>query len=196
MPDKSTVFRLLPVLVFGVVALFFGVALVTSDPSRVPSVLIGKPVPETVFPAIEELTADGRPVPGFVSADLARGKVSIVNFWASWCAQCVEEHPLLDQLAQSSGAELYGVNHKDTPVAARRYLGRYGNPYSVVGADQNGRNGIDWGVYGMPETFVINGRGEVVYKQIGPLSPDVIATKIMPAIDAAKKNVAAAAGKP
>ena len=183
---KSSMVRLLPVLIFAGIAAFFGLALMTAEPSRVPSTLIGKPVPQSVFPALSELTDDGKPVPGFSSTDLARGKPTVVNYWASWCAQCVEEHPLLDKLAASSGADVFGVNYKDTDVAARRYLGRYGNPYAAVGTDANGRMAIDWGVYGMPETFVIDGQGRIVYKHIGPISPESIESKILPAIEKAK----------
>ena len=189
--ERPALSRFLPIVVFAGIALFFGYALMTADPSKIPSTLIGKPVPQTAFPAVDDLVADGRPVPGFVSADLAKGKATIVNFWASWCVQCVEEHPLLDQLASSTGAELFGVNYKDSGVDARRYLGRYGNPYAAVGSDSSGRNAIDWGVYGMPETFVINGRGEIVFKHVGPLSLVDIQTKIIPAIETAKKNGAA-----
>lgn len=194
--EKPALARLLPVFVFGGIALFFAIALKTAEPSKIPSTLIGKPVPATQFPALEELAADGKPVPGFVSADLAKGKATIVNFWASWCAQCVEEHPLLDKLQAASGADLFGVNYKDANEAARRYLGRYGNPYSVVGTDTAGRGAIDWGVYGMPETFIINGKGEIVYKHIGPLTPEAIAQKVMPAIQKAKSAVAASATAP
>lgn len=183
---KSSIVRLLPVLVFAGIAAFFGLALMSADPSKVPSTLIGKAVPKSAFPALSELTEDGKPVPGFTSADLATGKPTVVNYWASWCAQCVEEHPLLDKLATSSGADVYGVNYKDTDVAARRYLSRYGNPYAAVGTDANGRTAIDWGVYGMPETFVIDGQGRIVYKHIGPLSPQSIESKILPAIEKAK----------
>jgi cytochrome c biogenesis protein CcmG, thiol:disulfide interchange protein DsbE len=188
--EKPGLIRLMPVFVFVGIAIFFGIALTTGDPSKIPSTLIGKPVPQSSFPAVEELVADGRPVPGFVSMDLAKGNATIVNFWASWCAQCVEEHPLLDNLAATSGADLVGVNYKDTSVAARRYLGRYGNPYAAVGSDLTGRNAINWGVYGMPETFVINGKGEIVYKHVGPLSPEAIETKILPAVAKAKSAVA------
>ena len=174
--------RLLPVAIFAAVAVFFAVALKTGDPSKIPSTLIGKAVPETSFPAVKDLTKDGKAVPGFVSADLAKGKVTIVNFWASWCAQCVEEHPLLETLKLNSGAELYSVNYKDAADTARRYLSRYGNPYSAVGTDPAGRGAIDWGVYGMPETFVINGKGEIVYKHVGPLSAEAIEAKILPAV--------------
>lgn len=194
--EKPALVRLLPVIVFAGIALFFGVALMTADPSKIPSTMIGKHVPETSFPPVEELSADGKPVPGFVSADLAKGKTTIVNFWASWCTQCVEEHPLLDKLSASTGTELYGVNYKDSSTAARRYLGRYGNPYSVVGTDAAGRNAIDWGVYGMPETFIVDGKGQIVYKHVGPLSPESIATKIMPALAAANKSMAASASGP
>ena len=186
--SSSALMRLLPVAVFAAIALFFAVALKGGDPSKIPSMLIGKSAPQTAFPALEELTANGKAVPGFVSADLAKGKVTIVNFWASWCAQCVDEHPYLETLKADTGAELYGVNYKDSAVAARRYLSRYGNPYSAVGVDGGGRSAIDWGVYGMPETFVINGKGQVVYKHIGPLSPESIAAKIMPAIEEAKRG--------
>lgn len=194
--EKPALARLLPVFVFAGIALFFGIALKTAEPSKIPSTLIGKPVPQTAFPALEELAAEGKPVPGFTSADLAKGKATIVNFWASWCAQCVDEHPLLDKLQAASGADLYGVNYKDSNVAARRYLGRYGNPYSAVGTDVAGRGAIDWGVYGMPETFIINGKGEIVYKHVGPLSPEAIEAKIMPAIQKAKSAVAASTTAP
>lgn len=179
--------RLLPVAIFAAVAVFFAVALKTGDPSKIPSTLIGKAVPETSFPAVKDLATDGKAVPGFVSADLAKGKVTIVNFWASWCAQCVEEHPLLETLKLKSGAELYSVNYKDAADTARRYLSRYGNPYSAVGTDPAGRGAIDWGVYGMPETFVINGKGEIVYKHVGPLSAEAIEAKILPAVAMAAK---------
>ncbi len=110
----------------------------------------------------------------------------MVNFWASWCAPCVAEHPLLIALKQKTGVAILGVNYKDQPAAARRFLGRYGNPFAAVGADANGRIAVEWGVYGMPETFVLDGRGRIIYKHVGPLSPDVLDTKIVPAIIAAR----------
>lgn len=176
----------LPVLVFVAVAGLFAVALRTGDPSKLPSALIGKPVPPSSFAALAGLVADSKSVPGFTNADLAKGKTSLVNFWASWCGPCVDEHPLLAELKIKSGLEIFGVNYKDDPAAARRFLGRYGNPFTAVGTDADGSTAIDWGVYGMPETFVVNGRGEIVYKHVGPLSAEAIDAKILPAIKAAQ----------
>ncbi|MBN9246366.1 MAG: DsbE family thiol:disulfide interchange protein [Hyphomicrobium sp.] len=180
----------MPVIVFAVVAGFFAMALRSGDPSRLPSTLVGKPVPETVFPALEGLESGGKPEAGFSSADLAKGKVSVVNYWASWCQPCVEEHPFLEQLKEQAGVDLYGVNYKDQTDAARRYIGRYGNPYSAVGTDVSGRAAIDWGVYGTPETFIVNGKGEVVYKHVGPISAESLKTKLLPIIEKAKAGAA------
>ncbi|MEI9901373.1 MAG: DsbE family thiol:disulfide interchange protein [Hyphomicrobium sp.] len=171
-----------PLIIFAAIIAVFGFALQEGDPSRLPSALIGKPAPATQFPAVEGLLNAEKPVPGFTSAELATGKPIIVNFWASWCVPCAEEQPLLVDLQQRSGVALYGVNYKDDPVSARRFLGRYGNPFAAVGADAAGRGAIEWGVYGMPETFVLNGRGEIVFKHVGPISAASIETKLLPAI--------------
>lgn len=187
---KFPLLRLMPVVVFAVVAGFFAMALRSGDPSRLPSTLVGKPVPETVFPPLEGLESGGKPEAGFSSADLAKGKVSVVNYWASWCQPCVEEHPFLEQLKEQAGVDLYGVNYKDQTDAARRYIGRYGNPYSAVGTDVSGRAAIDWGVYGTPETFIVNGKGEVVYKHVGPISAESLKTKLLPIIEKAKAGAA------
>ena len=122
------------------------------------------------MPALEGLSDGTRPIGGFASADLAAGQVSVVNFWASWCVPCVQEHPLLVALKEQTGVQLYGVNYKDQAAAARRFLGRYGNPFAAVGVDGNGRAAIEWGVYGMPETFVVDGKGRIVYKHVGPIT--------------------------
>jgi cytochrome c biogenesis protein CcmG, thiol:disulfide interchange protein DsbE len=175
---RSQLLRLLPVLVFAAVAGFFAMALRSGDPSLVPSTLVGKPVPETVFPAVDGIQTNGKQAPGFSNADLAKGKVSIVNFWASWCQPCVEKH--------DAGVDIYGVNYKDKAASARHFIGRYGNPFTAVGSDAEGRGAIDWGVYGMPETFVVDGQGKVVYKHVGPISSDSIATKLLPAIEKAR----------
>ena len=176
-----------PVLVFAALMALFAFALTTGDPSRLPSALIGKPAPTTAFPAVAGLMDADRPVAGFTSADLGKGQVSVVNFWASWCAECADEQALLLTLKDKTGVPLYGVNYKDDAIEARRFLGRYGNPYVAVGTDKSGRGAIDWGVYGMPETFVLNGKGEIVYKHVGAVTPDSLMSKLIPAIEAARK---------
>ncbi len=180
-----------PLVAFAALVALFAFALTSGDPSRLPSALIGKPVPTMEFPPLEGLLDAGRPLPGFASADLAKGSVSVVNFWAAWCVECAGEQELLLDLKARSGVPIYGVNYKDDAVAARRFLGRYGNPFKAVGTDKAGRSAIEWGVYGMPETFVINGKGEIAYKHVGAITPESLETKLLPAI-----AQAAAAPKP
>ncbi|HZA01002.1 MAG TPA: DsbE family thiol:disulfide interchange protein [Hyphomicrobiaceae bacterium] len=186
-PSQPRRFLLVPVIVFAGLALLLGFALQTGDPSKLPSALIGKPVPQFGLAGLEGLVEEGQPVPGLNSSDLARGEVSVVNFWASWCLPCVEEHPLLAELKRRTGADLYGINYKDQTAAARRFLGRYGNPFKAVGVDGNGRAAIEWGVYGMPETFIVNGEGRIVYKHVGPITPETLEGKLVPMIDAARR---------
>ena len=180
-----------PVIIFTAIAGMFALALKTGDPTRLPSTMIGKPVPPLAYPAVEGLMDNEKPVPGFTFKDLAKGKVTIVNFWASWCVACVSEHPNLVTLRRS-GVPIYGIDYKDQASAARRFLGRLGNPYTAVGTDKSGRSAIEWGVYGMPESFIINGKGEIVYKHVGPISRQDIKDKIMPIIEKAR---AAGSGK-
>lgn len=177
---------LVPLGLFAGLAALFAFALSSGDPSKLPSALIGKPAPATAFAALEGLVDGERPVPGFSTGDLAKGEPSVVNFWASWCAPCVEEHPLLGDLRERTGVAIYGVNYKDGAAAARRFLGRYGSPFTAVGVDPAGRGAIEWGVYGMPETFVLNGRGEIVEKHVGPLTAESLASRIIPAIAASR----------
>jgi cytochrome c biogenesis protein CcmG, thiol:disulfide interchange protein DsbE len=175
----------LPLLLFCALAGLFLVRLYAGDPSALPSALIGKPVPTFALPALEGLRRDGADVPGFASTDL-KGGVTVVNVWASWCVPCREEHPLLARVAAMPGVRLVGINYKDEPENARRFLGSLGNPFAAVGADTKGRAAIDWGVYGTPETFVVNGRGEVVLKHVGPITSDAILTELLPAIQKAR----------
>ena len=168
---RSRLLFLLPVLVFGALALLFLVRLSSGDPSKVPSALIGHPAPAFSLPALDGLHADGQPVPGLSREDL-KGKVTVVNVWASWCVPCRQEHPLLLELAKDPTIRLVGINYKDNPENARRFLGTLGNPFAAVGVDQNGRAAIDWGVYGVPETFVVGPDATIRYKQIGPLTPE------------------------
>ena len=178
---------LAPALIFVAVVVMFAFALQKGDPSKLPSALIGKPAPPLDLPPLDGLAGkDGQPAVALARQALATGQISVVNFWASWCAPCVEEHPLLVQLAANGGVKLFGINYKDQAVNARRFLGRYGNPFTAVGVDATGRAAIEWGVYGMPETFVIDGRGVSAYKHVGPLTPHSVATQLVPAIEAAK----------
>lgn len=195
-PRSSGHGRYVPLAIFIAVGALFAFALTSGDPSKLPSALIGRPVPPVTFAPLEGLSGPAGAMPGFSAADLAKGEVSVVNFWASWCAPCVEEHPILVDLAAKSGVKVYGVNYKDQPDAARRFLGRYGNPFTALGVDPNGRGAIEWGVYGMPETFVVNGKGEIAYKHVGPMTADSVAQKILPAIKAASTPATPTAAAP
>lgn len=189
-PKRSLGWTAAPLIVFGLLAVIFAASLRSGDPSRLPSTFIGKPAPETDFKPLEGLMAGDKPVTGFASRELASGSVSIVNFWASWCQPCLDEHPLLVEISKRPGVSVYGVNYKDDPIAARRFLGLHGNPFKAVGVDPRGRGAIEWGVYGMPETFVINGRGQIAYKHVGPISRQSLERDLIPAIEAAGKSTA------
>ena len=178
-----------PVAIFAGLALLFAVALGKGDPSKLPSALIGKAAPAAALAPVAGLRAtDGQSLAGFSGADLSKGRVTIVNFWASWCTPCIEEHPHLLALVKRTGVSIFGVNHKDLSANASRFIDRYGNPYVGVGADPNGRVAIEWGVYGMPETFVIDGQGRIAYKHIGPITRESLETRILPAIDRARSG--------
>ncbi len=179
---------MLPLLFFMGIAGLFLFGLQTGDPSKLPSALIGKPIPTFALPPLEGLKENGSQVPGFSNKDLAQGKVSIMNIWASWCVPCRIEHPFLVQIAKLSGAPLYGLNYKDGTEAARRFLGRYGNPYVAVGVDDSGSTAIDWGVYGVPETFIVGGDGTILYKHVGPIDGQIIEKVLMPAIKKARSG--------
>lgn len=175
----------IPLAVFVFIAGLFAFALIGDDPSILPSKLIGEPVPETSFPALEGLRSKGSAVQGFSASELKTGRPTLVNFWASWCAPCVAEHPMLMRLKERHGVEIFSVNYKDEPANARRFLGRFGNPFHAVGVDSDGRGAIEWGVAKMPETFVIDGQGMIVAKHSGPLDAGVLEKKVLPALNAA-----------
>ncbi len=177
----------LPAAVFVAMALMFALALMRpGDPSLLPSMLLGKPAPSTTLPPLEGYTDGGSAVPGIAPAALVQGKPVIVNFWQSSCAPCVGEHPLLIILTEKTGVPLIGINSKDPAAGARRFLNRYGNPFSAIGVDANGRAAIEWGVYGMPETFVLDGTGRVIYKQIGAITPEIVDNVLVPLLAKAK----------
>jgi cytochrome c biogenesis protein CcmG/thiol:disulfide interchange protein DsbE len=179
----------LPLVLFlGLAALFY-TRLGAGDPSELPSALLGKPVPTFELPPVEGLTRDGAPVPGFSSAELTGG-VTLVNVFASWCVPCRDEHPILVELAKDTRFRLLGLNYKDSAENAGRFLGALGNPYAAVGADTRGRVGIDWGVYGVPETFVVAADGTIAYKHVGPLNPQSVQAVLMPEIEKALAKAA------
>ena len=170
---------LVPVFLFVALAAALGVQLLTGEPGKVPSALIDKPVPEFALPAVQGFEDAG----GFASADLGQGEIALVNVFASWCGPCRVEHPLLMALAEAGTVPLYGINYKDTPADAERWLGRLGNPYRLMGADLDGRAAIEWGVYGVPETFVVDGAGRIRHRHIGVLSRHDIDETIVPLIE-------------
>jgi cytochrome c biogenesis protein CcmG/thiol:disulfide interchange protein DsbE len=176
----------LPLIAFAALAGLFWFRLGSGDPSKIPSALIGRPAPQTALPRLEGLTDGGAQVPGLDPA-VFKGKVSIVNVWASWCVPCHDEAPLLTALGKDKRLQLIGINYKDAPDNARRFLGRYGNPFGIVGVDGNGRAAIEWGVYGVPETFVVGRAGTIVYKMVGPVTAENIDTVLKVEIDKALK---------
>ncbi|NND49295.1 MAG: DsbE family thiol:disulfide interchange protein [Rhizobiales bacterium] len=182
---RRLIWTAVPVIVFGALALAMFVGLRSGDPSILPSALVGKPVPEFTLNPLPRLNRDGKPVPGISTADLTGGEVTLVNIWASWCGPCRQEHPLLMQLDQS-GIKVVGINYKDQEENARRFLGTLGNPYRAVGVDDDGRSAIDWGVYGVPETFVVDGDGVIRHKHVGPLTAGAVESRLVPAIEAAR----------
>jgi cytochrome c biogenesis protein CcmG/thiol:disulfide interchange protein DsbE len=163
-----------PLLIFTVLIAFLWVGL-GRDPREVPSPLIGKPAPSFALARLHD--ADAR-----LSSDELKGKVWLLNVWASWCVSCRVEHPLLMQLSESKIVPIYGLDYKDKPDAGRTWLAQNGNPYTASAVDLDGRVGIDYGVYGVPETFIVDKQGIVRYKQIGPITAEALKDKILPLV--------------
>jgi cytochrome c biogenesis protein CcmG/thiol:disulfide interchange protein DsbE len=183
-PTRSRMIVLIPLSAFLGLAALFMFRLGAGDPSRIPSALIGHPAPATSLPALGGLERDGKEVSGLDSADF-KGTVTLLNVWASWCVPCRDEAPLLVRLAADQRIRVAGINYKDQPENARRFLGRYGNPFVANGTDGNGRAAIEWGVYGVPETFVVGRDARISYKLIGPITPDNLEKALKPAIEKA-----------
>lgn len=177
---RSALLRFAPVGGFFVVAGAFYYGLSREDAQVLPSTFIDRPAPVVDLPPL----LDDKP--GLSTANLADGQVKLVNIWASWCGPCRVEHPFLMELAEE-GVDVRGFNYKDTPAQAKAFLSALGDPYTAVGTDQSGRAGIEWGVYGVPETFVINGAGRIVYKHVGPVQARDLRERIRPAIEQASK---------
>jgi len=171
--NRRVLFVLPVVLLLGI-AVLFAVGL-RHDPGIVPSVLIDKPAPEFDLPPL----LDGKA--GLATADL-KGQVALVNVFASWCIPCRVEHPLFMRLAEEGGVPIYGINYKNAPEDAKRWLAELGDPYARIGADRDGRAGIEWGVYGVPETFVVDGTGTIRFKQVGPLTAQVLENTVLPLV--------------
>ncbi len=180
-PKRRGLLTLLPLILFLALALLLLGRLFAGDPGKLPSALVGRTVPQFSLAGLTEAQ-------GLSDADLKKGKLTLVNVFASWCVPCHEEHPLLMELAKDARFRLAGLNYKDNVENARRFLGAKGNPYSLVGTDLTGRVGIDWGVYGVPETFVVRGDGAILYKIVGPLSPEIIKDVLMPEIEKALRQ--------
>ena len=186
-PSRRSWLALAPLVLFAALAVMFYFRLGAGDKSTIPSALIGHPAPQTALPALDGLAGAKGPIPGIDPAAF-KGTVTIVNVWASWCVPCADEAPLFVRLAKDSRVRIVGVNYKDAPENARRFLGRYGNPYEAVGVDANGRAGIEWGVYGVPETFIVGRDGTIAYKLIGPLTTENIDSVMRVEIEKALKK--------
>ncbi|PCJ86140.1 MAG: DsbE family thiol:disulfide interchange protein [Hyphomicrobiales bacterium] len=189
--SKRRILAFLPLILFAGLAGLFFLQLANGGGSNVvPSALIGQKAPDVSLPQLEGLLVNGQQVAGFSNKQLL-GKVSLVNIWASWCGPCRAEHPFLMELAKNDKVQMIGINYKDQPVNALRFLGSLGNPYEIVGADLKGRSSIEWGVYGVPETFIVDHTGVIVHKHVGPLTNSSV-TIIMSVLKAAigKANTA------
>lgn len=178
-PQKRAVY-IIPVFVFGIIAIAFAVGL-TLNPREIPSVLIGKAVPEFNLPPVE-----GRML-GLSSSDF-KGEVSLVNVFASWCTECRAEHPVLMELSKRNLLPIHGLNYKDKPVDAKNWLDGLGDPYTRTGADRDGRVAINWGVYGVPETFLVDQEGKIVFKHIGAITWKIFEEQIQPIIADLRKK--------
>jgi cytochrome c biogenesis protein CcmG/thiol:disulfide interchange protein DsbE len=168
------------------VALAWGL---TRDPRELPSALIGKPVPEFALPPVQGRTL------GLSNADL-QGGVSLVNVFASWCTACRDEHPLFMRLRASGVLPIHGLNFRDRPEDAAQWLDTLGDPYTRTGADRNGHVGIDWGVYGVPETFVVGPGGRIAYKHVGPVTEQALKETILPLVERLRASTEGAASEP
>lgn len=173
---------LVPLALFAALAAVFLLRLETGGDDAIPSALIGKTAPDFALPPLA-----GVDRPGLTHASLL-GQVSLVNVFASWCGPCRQEHPQLTELAKDSRIRVVGINYKDAAANAAAFLGDLGNPYAAIGVDSNGRAAIDWGVYGVPETFVVGADGVILHKFVGPISEDALDRIIRPEVEAALKR--------
>jgi cytochrome c biogenesis protein CcmG/thiol:disulfide interchange protein DsbE len=181
---RRKVIALLPLVIFLALAALFFFRLGAGDPAIVPSALIGRPVPQAALPPLSGVEREGKPLPG-ITPDMFAGRVTLVNVFASWCVPCRDEAPLLQQLSLDKRIQIVGIDYKDQPDNARQFLARYGNPFAAAGADLNGRASIEWGVYGVPETFLVGRDGRIAFKLVGPITRDNLEKQVKPAIEKA-----------
>lgn len=175
----------LPLVIFGALAGVFLMQLTSGNNNTViPSALIGKPAPTLALPPLEGAVRAGAPVPTLDTGAI-RGKLTLVNVWASWCVPCRQEHPIILGLAQDPRINVVGINYKDKTDAALAFLGELGNPFRAIGVDPRGVAAIDWGVYGIPESFLVGPDGTILYKHVGPFSDDVVRGQLLPKIEEA-----------
>lgn len=176
----------LPLVLFAALMALFLVRLYSGDAALLPSALIGRQVPAFVLPPVEGLPGKQ----GFSDADLRQGKVTLVNVFASWCVPCHQEHELIMRLSADpilirAGVRLFGLAYKDDSANIRRFLAEAGDPFARIGADRKGRSAIDWGVYGVPETFIVKGDGTIAYRYVGPVTEDSYRESVLPEIEKA-----------
>lgn len=185
------VWKLAPFVAFAAMGALFATMLLSKDGDALRSALIDQAAPEFDIPSLRAaLNPEAQTQPDlarFDTADLATGDVIILNFWASWCGPCRIEHPALMELSERGVVDVFGVAYRDKPEDSQKFLDELGDPFEEVGSDAEGRVGLSFGLAGVPETFVINGAGEIVYKHVGPIQNDDLAEKILPAIQAARR---------
>jgi cytochrome c biogenesis protein CcmG, thiol:disulfide interchange protein DsbE len=179
---------LIPLLAFlGLAGVFLYQLMSGKDISVLPSALIGKPAPELKLAALDGAVLGGKPVPALTTGAI-KGKLTLVNVWASWCVPCRQEHPVILGLTQDDRLNIVGINYKDRNDAALAFLGELGNPFKAIGVDPRGAAAIDWGVYGIPESFLVSPEGVILYKHVGPFNDNAVKNELLPAVEKALKK--------
>ena len=183
---RSKVMNLIPLIVFFILTCVFAWRIISYPESIVlPSALLGKPAPKAEF-IILTLSKNSKTKTIFIGPGFFKNKVTLVNVWASWCIPCREEHSLLMQLSRDHGIQILGINYKDSRKNARKFIAKYKNPFTVIVSDPGGEKGIEWGIYGVPESFLVGKEGKIIFKHVGPLTPDVLENQLLPLIE---KNI-------
>jgi cytochrome c biogenesis protein CcmG/thiol:disulfide interchange protein DsbE len=183
--SRRIVVALIPLILFlGLAGIFMKQLISGGDTSVLPSALIGKPAPILKLAPLDGAVIAGKPVPA-LTTDAIRGKLTLVNVWASWCIPCRQEHPVILGLSRDDRLNVVGINYKDRNDAALGFLGELGNPFKAIGVDPKGASAIDWGVYGIPESFLVSPDGVIVYKHVGPFDDNSVQNELLPAIEKA-----------